>query len=514
MPDAAAGAGLSPGQASPRVTTVKKEQEPKEQEPVMSRWIRMKKGEEYVELRQDKLNEECGVFGIYAPGQEVARLTYYGLYALQHRGQESTGIAAMQGRQIKIHKGMGLVSEVFSDQVISALDGGEAAIGHVRYSTTGSSSLINAQPLVVHYQNGMLALAHNGNLTNAAQLREELGRDGAVFQTTIDSEIIINLVTRHRRGGLEDALVKTMIDLRGAYAVVMLAEGKLLGMRDQHGVRPLCIGRMGEGYCLASESSALDTIGAEFIRDVNPREIILIDETGLHSRQVYPTPVPAGCAFEYIYFARPDSTLDGINVLESRRRMGIELAKEYPLEADVVIAVPDSGTAAALGYAQESGIPFDEGLVKNRYVGRTFIRPTQELREAAVRIKLNANAHILRDKRVVMVDDSIVRGTTSSRLIEMVRAAGAKEVHLLVSSPPVIHPCYYGIDTSEREQLIAARMDLEGIRRYVGADSLYYLSEAGLKQALRRLPVCLACFKGDYPIEITEPKSGKYNFER
>ena len=465
-----------------------------------------------MELWEDKLNEECGVFGIYAPGQEVTRLTYYSLYALQHRGQESAGIATAQGRQIKTHKGMGLVSEIFTDQVISDLEG-EAAIGHVRYSTTGSSTLANAQPLVVHYQNGMLALAHNGNLTNAAELREQLGKAGAVFQTTVDSEAVINLITRHRAGTLEDALVKTMIDLRGAYAIVILAEGKLVGMRDPHGVRPLCIGKLANGYCLASESCALDTIGAEFMRDVNPREIILIDETGLHSRQVYPTPKPEGCAFEYIYFARPDSTIDGLNVLESRRRMGIELAREHLIEADIVIPVPDSGTAAALGYAQESGILFEEGLVKNRYVGRTFIQPTQELREIAVRLKLNANSHLLRGKRVIMIDDSIVRGTTSSKLVEMVRCAGAQEVHLLISSPPVTFPCYYGIDTAEREQLIATRLDNEGIRRFVGADSLHYLSEAALKRALHKLPVCLACFNGEYPIAITNAKDGKHNFE-
>lgn len=449
----------------------------------------------------DKPKEECGVFGIYAPEQEVARLTYYGLYALQHRGQESAGIAVSEGKDVQIHKGMGLVSEVFSERILNELSG-KMAIGHVRYSTTGSSLVANAQPLVVHYQKGMMALAHNGNLANAAELREELVKDGAVFQTTVDTEVIINLIARYFRGCLEDALVKTMLDLRGAYALVILGENKLIGVRDPYGVRPLCIGQVGGRYCLASESCALDTIGAEFVRDVVPGEIITIDEEGLHARQGLPAQKSAGCAFEYIYFARPDSTIDQINVTESRRRMGVELARECPIDADIVIPVPDSGMSAALGYSEASGIPFAQGLLKNRYVGRTFIQPTQEMREVAVRLKLNANAQVLRGKRVIMIDDSIVRGTTSSRLVEMVRKAGAKEVHLLISSPPVLYPCYYGIDTAEREKLIATQLDVDGIRDYVGADSLYYLSEEGVIRALEGQSVCLACFNGDYPVGV------------
>lgn len=456
----------------------------------------------------DKPKEECGVFGIYAPELEVARLTYYGLYALQHRGQESAGIAVSEGKNVQIHKGMGLVSEVFSEQILNELPG-KMAIGHVRYSTTGSSLVANAQPLVVHYQKGMMALAHNGNLANAAELREELGKDGAVFQTTVDTEVIINLIARYFRGSVEDALVKTMLDLRGAYALVIMAENKLIGVRDPYGVRPLCIGQVDGHYCLASESCALDTIGAEFVRDVVPGEIITIDEEGLHARQGLPAQRSAGCAFEYIYFARPDSTIDQLNVTESRRRMGVELARECPVDADIVIPVPDSGMSAALGYSEASGIPFAQGLLKNRYVGRTFIQPTQEMREVAVRLKLNANAQVLRDKRVVMIDDSIVRGTTSSRLVDMVRKAGAKEVHLLISSPPVLYPCYYGIDTAEREKLIATQLDTEGIRDYVGADSLYYLSEAGVGRALEGRSVCLACFNGDYPVGI--PRSEMEN---
>jgi len=464
------------------------------------------------EFGEDKPKEECGVFGIYAPDQEVARLTYYGLYALQHRGQESAGIAVSDGRSISLHKGMGLVSEVFSDSVVDRLKG-KMAIGHVRYSTTGSSLVANAQPLVVHYQKGMMALAHNGNLTNAMELREELGKNGAVFQTTIDSEVIINLITRYRRDSLEDALVKTMMDLRGAYALVILAEDKLFGLRDAHGVRPLCIGRIGDRYCLASESCALDTIGAEFIRDVEPGEIVVIDEEGLHSRQALNKIARSSCAFEYIYFARPDSTIDQLNVSASRRQMGIELARECPIEADVVIAVPDSGTASALGYATALGIPFGEGLIKNRYVGRTFIQPTQAMREVGVRLKLNANTSVLKDKRVVMIDDSIVRGTTSCKLVDMVKKAGAKEVHFLISSPPVAYPCYYGIDTAEREKLIANQLDVEGIREYIGADSLHYISEEGLLRALGTDAVCLACFNGSYPIPISNLNWGKNDFE-
>jgi len=464
------------------------------------------------EFGDDKPKEECGVFGIYAPDQEVARLTYYGLYALQHRGQESAGIAVSDGRNISVHKGMGLVSEVFSDSIVDRLKG-KMAIGHVRYSTTGSSLLSNAQPLVVHYQKGMMALAHNGNLTNALELREELGKNGAVFQTTIDSEVIINLITRYRRDSLEDALVKTMMDLRGAYALVIMAEDKLFGLRDPHGVRPLCIGRMGDRYCLASESCALDTIGAEFIRDVEPGEIVIIDEEGLQSRQGFTRTDRSSCAFEYIYFARPDSTIDQLNVSESRRQMGIELARECPIDADIVIAVPDSGTASALGYATALGIPFGEGLIKNRYVGRTFIQPTQAMREVGVRLKLNANTSVLKDKRVVMIDDSIVRGTTSCKLVDMVKKAGAKEVHFLISSPPVAYPCYYGIDTAEREKLIANQLDVEGIRDFIGADSLHYISEEALLRALGTETVCLACFNGKYPIPVSSLNRGKNDFE-
>lgn len=454
----------------------------------------------------DKPKEECGLFGIYAPEQDVSQLTYFGLYALQHRGQESAGIAVSDGRKIQVHKGMGLVSDVFSEGVIKSLQG-KMAIGHVRYSTTGSSLLSNAQPLVVHFQKGMLALAHNGNLTNALELREELSNTGAVFQTTIDSEVILNLIARYYRHSLEDAIMKTMIDIRGAYALLVMAENKVIGVRDPYGIRPLCIGILDGRYCFASESSALDTIGAEFVRDVQPGELVTLDENGISSRQGAQASKLAYCSFEYIYFARPDSTLDNINVWESRRQMGVELAKECPIDADVVIPIPDSGTPAAIGYAHALGLPIEEGLLKNRYVGRTFIQPTQEMREIAVRIKLNANSRVLQGKRIVMIDDSIVRGTTSSKLVEMVKNKGAKEVHLLISSPPVCHSCYYGIDTAEREKLIANKMDVEGIRQFVGADTLYYLSEDGLQRAIGNASVCLACFNGKYPVQVQKNSS-------
>ena len=445
------------------------------------------------EFGEDKPKDECGVFGIYASTQAVARLTYYGLYALQHRGQESAGIAVSNGRNIVVHKGLGLVSEVFSDPVVEHLKG-KMAIGHVRYSPTGSGLLMDAQPMVVHCQKGMMALAQNGNLTNALELQRELAKNGAVFQTTMDSEVIINLITHYRRESLEDALVKTMMDLRGAYALVILAENQLIGLRDPHGVRPLCIGQLGDRYCLASESCAFDTIDAEFVRDVEPGEIVVINEAGLHSHQGFSKIERTSCAFEYIHFARPDSIIDQLSVSERRSRMGIELAREYPVDADLVIAVPDSGTASALSYATALGLPFGEGVIKNRYIHETFIQPTQGMREMDVRLMLNANASVLKGKRVVMIDDSLVQGTTSSKLVDMVRKAGAKEVHFLISSPPLAYPCFYGIDTVKREKLIANQLDVEGIRKFVGADSLHYLTEKGLLRALGTNSVCLACF--------------------
>ncbi len=460
----------------------------------------------------DKPKEECGLFGIYAPGMDVARLTYYGLYALQHRGQESAGIAVSNGRGIDLHKDMGLVAEVFCDEILQQLKG-NMAIGHVRYSTTGSSHVANAQPLVFRYLKGMLSLAHNGNLTNTAELRDSLGRTGSVFQTTTDSEVIVNLIARYSQSSPDEALMKCMIDLKGAYSLLVMAGGKLFGVRDPHGFRPLCIGKVQDSYILASESCALDTVGASFVRDVEPGEIVMLDEKGLTSIQVMKSARKSFCIFEYIYFARPDSTIDGINVSWARRQMGIQLAKEAPIEADIVIPVPDSGKGAALGYSAASGIPFEEGLIKNRYIGRTFIQPTQELRDLAVRLKLNANQRVIEGKRVIMVDDSIVRGTTSSKLVQMLREAGATEVHMLVCSPPVLYPCYYGIDTAEREKLIATQKQIEEIREHIGADSLHYLSREGMLKALGQADQCMACFSGDYPVECPQDSQAKYNLE-
>lgn len=459
---------------------------------------------------KDKFEEECGVFGIYLNNPEsdtdATRSTFYGLYALQHRGQESAGIAVSNGQRIQLHKGMGLVADVITPRHIEELKG-HIAIGHVRYPTTGESGLVNAQPLVFHYLQGMVALAHNGNLTNTIEMRKRLATYGSVFQTTTDTEIVANLLARYAQDRMEDALSKCMIDLKGAFALIIMTEDSLVGVRDPMGIRPLCLGDLNGNYVLASESAALDTIGAELVRDIDPGEIVVIDRNGLHSRQVINASRRAHCIFEYIYFARPDSTINGINVYRSRREMGKQLARECrDLDVDLVISVPDSGTAAALGFAEEAGLPFEEGLLKNRYVGRTFIQPTQKMRELGVRLKLNPIPEIVKGKRIVMVDDSIVRGTTSKKIIQMLRQAGAREVHMAVASPPTKYPCYYGIDTSRREELIANTMGTEQIGTFIEADSLYYLSMEGMLQALKqREPVfCTACFSGSYPVQIDE----------
>ncbi|WP_027717804.1 amidophosphoribosyltransferase [Desulfovirgula thermocuniculi] len=464
-------------------------------------------------LRGDKPKESCGIFGVYAPGKDVARLTYYGLYALQHRGQESAGIAVGNGQRILLHKGMGLVAEVFRRRDLEELQG-FVAIGHVRYSTTGASSPLNAQPLVFRYAGGMLGLAHNGNLTNVAELRSRLFSTGSVFQSTTDSEVIVNLIARYGQSDLVGALMKCMIDLKGAYSLVILTEKRLMAVRDPFAFRPLCLGELpGGGYVVASESCALDTVGARWLRDVNPGEIVIIDEGGLTSLQGAISPRRAHCIFEYIYFARPDSTMDGFNVNRVRREMGRVLAQEYPVRADLVIPVPDSGTAAARGYAEAAGIPFEEGLMKNRYIGRTFIQPSQDLRDLGVRLKLNPIREVLAGKRVVMVDDSLVRGTTSSKLVAMMRDCGVAEVHLCLASPPVIRSCYYGIDTSDEAELIAAQKPPEEIRRLINADGLYYLSIEGLLSVFgdKRHNFCTACFTGDYPVPVD--RTGKFSFE-
>lgn len=464
----------------------------------------------------EKLREACGVFGIFAPGRDVARLTYYGLYALQHRGQESAGIAVADGRKIHLQKGMGLVPDVFDRRDLEALNG-HLAIGHVRYSTTGASQPINAQPLVFRYSGGMIGLAHNGNLTNAAELSENLACMGSVFQTTTDSEIIVNLIARYTQTGLVDALLKCMISLDGAYSLTILTEDTLLAVRDPHGFRPLCIGVLeGEqGWVVASESCALDAVGARFLRDVAPGEIVVIGRDGLASVQGPRAKKSAHCIFEYIYFARPDSCLDGFHVGRVRREMGRRLASEYQVSADLVIPVPDSGISAARGYAEGSGVPFEEGLMKNRYIGRTFIQPSQDMRDLGVRLKLNPVREILAGKRIVLVDDSLVRGTTSSKIIKTLKECGAKEVHFLLSSPPIIHSCYYGIDTSNEGELIAAQKPVEEIRLFIGADGLHYLSLEGLLDVFgeRRDDFCTACFSGDYPVKFRPFAAGKHVLE-
>ena len=457
---------------------------------------------------EDKPRDECGVLGIYGPGLDVSTLTYYGLYALQHRGQESAGIAVSDGKTIEVQKNMGLVSEVFNEESLAKLKG-HIAIGHVRYSTTGSSSLVNAQPLSFRYLRGMVALAHNGNLTNANELRYSLGTTGSVFQSTSDTEVIINLIARYGQNVIEEALMKCMIDIKGAYSVVAMTENKLIGMRDPLGVRPLCLGKLGNAYVISSESCALDTVGAVFVRDIEPGEIVIIDKEGLRSIQTMTATQKALCIFELVYLARPDSVMHGDAITVARREMGRQLAREKKVEADIVVPVPDSGTVAAVGYAEVSGIPFKEGLMKNRYIGRTFIQPSQKMRDIAVRLKLNPIRQVLKGQRVALVDDSIVRGTTSKKLIHMLRDAGVKEVHMLISSPPILYPCYYGVDTSARAELIAAQNEIEEVRKYIDADSLHYLSLEGLLAATKGTveDYCVACFNGHYPTEIPNERT-------
>ncbi|WDV46210.1 amidophosphoribosyltransferase [Clostridiaceae bacterium M8S5] len=460
---------------------------------------------------EDKLHEECGVIGIYSENSnDIAGHLYYGLYALQHRGQESAGIAINRNGQIDYHKDMGLVPEVFNDKIINKLTG-NIGIGHVRYSTTGESYVENAQPLVVKYKKGDIALAHNGNLVNAEALKGMLEDSGVVFQTSIDTEVIANLLARHHKSDVVASIRKVMEVVKGSYALVMLSDNQLIGVRDPHGLRPLCIGKLSDGYVLASESCVLDTIGAEFYRDVEPGEIIIIDKNGMQSYKSDKWCKKNLCIFELIYFARPDSTIDGINMYLFRSRTGKILAKEAPVDADIVISVPDSGTPAAIGYAEESGIPYGIGLIKNKYIGRTFIQPNQEMREQGVKIKLNVLKQNIEGKRVIMVDDSIVRGTTSKRIVEMLKKAGAKEVHVRVSSPPVAYSCHFGIDTPYRNQLVGANNTVEEIRELIGADSLAYISLEGLSKAGGDQGFCKACFNGDYPMEVPlEGNNKKY----
>ncbi len=469
----------------------------------------------------DEPREECGVFGMYDfSGQEnVASTIYYGLLALQHRGQESCGIAVSDthGPKGKIlsRKGMGLVNETFEEDDLDQLCG-DIGVGHVRYSTAGASTIENAQPLVLHYIKGTLAMAHNGNLVNSPQLMKDLSRTGAIFQTTIDSELIAYEVARARINtkSAEEAVSKAMDRLKGSYSLVIMSPRKLIGARDPFGFRPLCIGKRGDAWILASESCALDTVGAEFVRDVEPGEIVTISPRfGIHSDRSHciRSAKTARCIFEYIYFGRADSVIDRISVYNSRILAGRYLAQDSPVEADLVIGVPESGSVAALGYSMESGIPYGQGFVKNSYVGRTFIKPQQQSRESAVQVKLNPLRQAVEGKRVVMIDDSIVRGTTSDRIVRMLREAGAREVHMRVSSPPFLYPCYFGTDIPEREQLIAYNRSEEEIRKVIGADSLGYLKMERLPQIVEGLPICKGCFSGEYPIDPpTEDIRGEF----
>ncbi len=443
----------------------------------------------------------CGVFGIFNH-PKAAELTYFGLYALQHRGQESAGIVTYDGHKFRSRLGMGLVPQVFKANALDKLTG-SMAIGHTRYSTTGSSELKNAQPLTIDCKRGQIAIAHNGNLTNAAQLRDELESHGSIFQTTVDSEIILHLMAQPTIGGEENNLVSTIRRVEGAFSLVIMTEQELIGVRDPHGFRPLSIGKVGESWVLASETCAFDLIQARFVRDVEPGEIVIINKDGLRSVKAFPAETRnAFCMFEYVYFARPDSRISGRSVYKVRVDMGRVLAREFPIEADIVVPVPDSGNCAALGYSLESGIPFEMAFVRNHYVGRSFLQPSQLIRDFNVRVKLNLIEELVKGKRVIIVDDSIVRGTTCKTRVNNLKEAGAKEVHVLVSCPPHMHPCVYGIDFPDRTKLMAANHSIDEIRRYLNADSLGYLSQEGMVKATNHPKnfFCMACWDGTYPV--------------
>ncbi|HET9598604.1 MAG TPA: amidophosphoribosyltransferase [Anaeromyxobacteraceae bacterium] len=473
------------------------------------------------DARHDKMKEECGVFGIWSLGQsdEAANFTYLGLHALQHRGQESAGIVSTDGRALHVHRGMGLVADIFTAEVLGRLPGG-AAVGHVRYSTAGASHLKNAQPIAIQYAGGAVAVAHNGNLVNAEALRSELETQGSIFQTTSDTEVILHLMARIRPSGAQPgstehhavAIRQALSRVSGAYSLLFLSERAMIGVRDPHGFRPLVLGRLKGSWVLASETTALDLIEGEYVREVEPGEMVIVDAKGLRSERLEPEAPPrrrlGRCVFEHIYFARPDSVLFGRSVAEVRSAFGAQLAKDHPVVADVVIAVPDSGVPAAIGYARQSGIPYDVGLVRSHYIGRTFIEPQQSIRHFGVKLKLNAVRGILAGKRVVVVDDSIVRGTTSRKIVKMIRDAGATEVHLRISSPPTAWPCYYGIDTPTRQELIAATHSVDEIATYVTADTLGYLSPEGLYAALgeAREGFCDACFTGEYLLSFPQSR--------
>lgn len=473
---------------------------------------------------KEGLHEECGVFGIFSDGTiNPAYACYNGLLALQHRGQESCGIAVSDDGVIDYHKNMGLVTEVFSNGILDSLNG-QMGISHVRYSTAGGSVLENAQPLVMRYVKGTLSVAHNGNLTNAVEIRRQLEQRGAIFQTTIDSEVICYLIARERLKchSVEEAVARTMQVIEGAYSLLVMSPRKLIAARDPHGFRPLCMGKYNDSIVFASESAALDACGAEYIREVEPGEIIVVNNEGVHSiKPDFGEKKKSLCIFEYIYFARSDSFIDGVSVYEARKQAGRILARTYPVEADMVIGVPESGIDAAIGYSEESGIPYEKAIVKNSYIGRTFIKPSQKERMKSVRIKLNPIANMVKGKRVVMIDDSIVRGTTVDRIVTMLREAGAKEVHMRISSPPFLWPCYYGTDIPYRSELIACNHTIEEITKLSGADSLGYLPVDSLHEMINYAPIgfCDGCFTGKYPAPITKEtfkgkERGGMNFDK
>ena len=466
------------------------------------------------------LREECGVFGVFSPQtSDVASTAYYGLFALQHRGQESCGIVVNDDGIFQSYKDTGLVNDVFTPQILAELGEGNMAVGHVRYGTTGGNDRSNAQPIVVNHIKGRMALAHNGNIVNCEQLRRELELEGSIFSTTSDTEVISYIITKERlkAPSIEQAVNQAMRRVKGAYSLVIMSPSKLIAVRDAHGFRPLCYGKTADGrYVVASESCALDAVSAQFVRDIRPGEILVFDQNGARSITDHCGEADGSlCVFEYIYFARPDSVIDGCSVHNARMRAGAFLALEHPVQADVVIGVPDSGLDAAVGYAKQAGIPYEIGFIKNKYIGRTFIQPGQKSREDKVKIKLNPIADVVRGKRIVMIDDSIVRGTTSARIVKLLREEGAKEIHMRVSAPPFLNPCYYGTDIDSRENLIAASHSVEEIAKIIGVDSLGYLSVESVKQIAKGLHgtgYCTACFDGAYPTEIPETTS-KNRFE-
>ena len=450
----------------------------------------------------ESLHEECGLFGIF-DHEHAAQSTFLGLYALQHRGQESAGIVSSDGDHLFEHKGMGLVAQVFDEESLQKLRG-KMAIGHNRYSTTGQPRVANVQPLLVDCRVGKLAMAHNGNLVNARELRRAMEQDGSIFNTTMDSEVILHLIARSREKTLEEMIVDAVSQLRGAFSLLMMTEDKVIAIRDPQSLRPLCLGRLGDSVILTSESCALDIIGAEYERELKPGELVIVSERGITSRAAFDTTKQAKCIFEFIYFSRPDSRVFGENVDKIRRKLGVVLARNHPADADIVISVPDSSNTSSLGFAHESNLPFELGLIRNHYVGRTFIQPSQALRDGAVRLKFNTVDGVLKGKRIVVVDDSIVRGSTMRKLVVMLKKAGAKEVHLRIASPPIKFPCFYGIDMPSRGELIAASSSVEEIEKYLEVDSLEYLTLEDLRSVVDD-PVnfCYACFSGDYPVPLS-----------